>query len=1597
MFLDQAEDGELSSNEILDLRKVRSSLLEEEEEELPLGADETFPPAPIRSFTATCMGGESSPPAAQSATPEPLIPGSKRAAPNRVELPVVPLTLMSLPVDVVTKGVCPFLDLRDLWHLASMNCAAGVLLRHVPEALSVADYDRINGVSAGAVNVKGTEIWGVQQRSTATGCAVDLGHTLCVKQAVRGGVAPRLRHRLYYHLIRLSNEDPDFIDAVAQEVARRSNGDNTVFKSPYRAFVHTHSERCQFIDHVAPLIQDQLELLENQLQEEGADAEGHEGRSEGAQPEELRTTANPKRSPGPGIEVRDDTKEEGGDDDVCSSQQVTSGQVTSGQVTSGQVTSRQLVGRLLSGRAGVRSGDDESENGTDSVSDSEAAPLRTEGESSSACFVSPEEVSQCTPILYRIHSDRTDEVTDLERYQSPFSTSTGVPVGAGNVPRFPQPSGGTGYRLGYGLRTGCCTPNKSPVNDRRCGGDDRRCGGDERSSGHQGCGHETGSGGNGSGGNGSGGNGSGGNGSGGNGSGGNGSGGGRGLSLLENVALLRRASVLTREVAPHHGSEEAGRLYSFLVSEATVSANLADLIDRDLDRTFPSHPLFRCSLGEHMKSAMRDILLAVAVVEPGLGYCQGFNFMAATLLIELVCPVTAFWTLIFLLRRRGLAGLFNPSLSAMSLKLMQLREMLRLYIPETYISLRRAGVQSDLLCHQSLITSLTYFLHPSVVIQFWDGVVLGGFRVFLVATLAIIFLLDRDLHSTFAHPELDGHRPDDEALQFVQSKRLKLCLLHRESAAGREFLAQLVHAFLEFYPKCTSQLLSRLAAISLVTTVKDVVQELNLSIHSPDKSYLRNPPSHPTREHLMKDNSAHHLAKDTQHPTSPRTAAAKHYHREPETENRLLDDCNAAARTHRVRADPIQTDVASGDAGVVVPSTSRPGTGEFLPVIQPPYLLVPRLPRFKQDDREETVQRGMLVHFMSSVENAEGFRFTYKPLTPVELEAERRAETEQRQLASGGTASNATGYGQVAGSNPGGARLLSPRPRRGHPAKLTWSLLIPEHSSINPNEIKLVSGGGRLRASSFYMIMEARYYLDDERVPLVASWDKAYLCASERADALTAYLLRRRRPRRETQRLGAVCWSDLGLYLDAIELNSTRHTAEQDSLRAARLGVGPGGGLPLAGSGDLDSGFPVGFPKSQDENSARTKVNVECSGVDGGEVQSQERELESRSFSALPRFHSHLGSESSAEPGGRLHLGVGITTKSMMTRHRLRQTSLPSGPRGGPEVGSGMGAPQVGPGGGGIGSDFGSGELNVTVDDNLVLLKEEAKRLLEWLKQHDCTFSTTTEQGYVIIPLRVVMTLVQAFREQNRQLARDRAHFENKVRVLDRQVNTLIRQIDRLRQRHAQQLRIVAQLEHDLYDQLNADKFLKTPKVKTPWKRLLAGLKNNRPHTSAAHTSTIHTSAVDDVPDTKSEGSVERMQTDFSPAISVCKTDFGEIKTKTHTSIGRTYERQKGKLDEQTTKLAACEEALSEHIAVKSALSQTYHDMEVVQQLEELDVVELLLRKCCAWQRGPLPLTLLMQSGVVTQDSSILSDCPEAYSTLVSLPPIIPQLQCIFK
>ena len=92
---------------------------------------------------------------------------------------------------------------------------------------------------------------------------------------------------------------------------------------------------------------------------------------------------------------------------------------------------------------------------------------------------------------------------------------------------------------------------------------------------------------------------------------------------------------------------------------------------------------------------------------PAVGYCQGMNLLAATLLLVHAAEEDAFWAFAALLERVLPMGFFSPTLLPSRACPLVLLELVREHLPKLFAHLQELGIDLPAICFSWFLSLFT--------------------------------------------------------------------------------------------------------------------------------------------------------------------------------------------------------------------------------------------------------------------------------------------------------------------------------------------------------------------------------------------------------------------------------------------------------------------------------------------------------------------------------------------------------------------------------------------------------------------------------------------------------------------------------------------------------------------------------------------------------------------------------------------------------------------------------------------------------------------------------------------------------------------------
>lgn len=161
------------------------------------------------------------------------------------------------------------------------------------------------------------------------------------------------------------------------------------------------------------------------------------------------------------------------------------------------------------------------------------------------------------------------------------------------------------------------------------------------------------------------------------------------------------------------------------------------IIERDLNRTFPTHVMFQDEGDGQAK--LRNVLHAYANIDPEVGYVQGMGFLTGTLLTQME-EEEAFWCFHSLMHseKYRLRDMFKPGFPMLQLFFFQLKALTRKEIPKLQKHFDDLNVDPSFFAAQWFLTLFVYHFQFRALLRIWDIFMCEGWKIIFRAALALM-------------------------------------------------------------------------------------------------------------------------------------------------------------------------------------------------------------------------------------------------------------------------------------------------------------------------------------------------------------------------------------------------------------------------------------------------------------------------------------------------------------------------------------------------------------------------------------------------------------------------------------------------------------------------------------------------------------------------------------------------------------------------------------------------------------------------------------------------------------------------------------------
>ena len=168
---------------------------------------------------------------------------------------------------------------------------------------------------------------------------------------------------------------------------------------------------------------------------------------------------------------------------------------------------------------------------------------------------------------------------------------------------------------------------------------------------------------------------------------------------------------------------------------------VSEQINKDLNRTFYTE---KYKIGNG-KTMLNNILTAIAFIRPDIGYCQGMNFIAGSLINFIDDEEKCFWIFLHFIDNLELKSLYLQKMPDYLIKLYQLNYFIKEYFPKLLPHLKINQINPDIFFSKWILTIFSNFLPFETLYNVWDLFVLDKWKAIFKFSIIIVHYMKDEL------------------------------------------------------------------------------------------------------------------------------------------------------------------------------------------------------------------------------------------------------------------------------------------------------------------------------------------------------------------------------------------------------------------------------------------------------------------------------------------------------------------------------------------------------------------------------------------------------------------------------------------------------------------------------------------------------------------------------------------------------------------------------------------------------------------------------------------------------------------------------------
>jgi len=196
------------------------------------------------------------------------------------------------------------------------------------------------------------------------------------------------------------------------------------------------------------------------------------------------------------------------------------------------------------------------------------------------------------------------------------------------------------------------------------------------------------------------------------------------------------------------------------VDDASLPEGIADLIDADVARTFPSNQSFLAMDGQ---DRLRRVLRSITVADKEMGYCQSLNFIAAVFIMILRDEPVACSAVQRLLMKLGTRSWYSDGMRQLRADTAVLDDLVRERLPQLHETFRRLRFDLLFVSSKWFLCLFSTALEGEALYRVWDVMHVDGVEAVFRVALALL--------AQYSDAAAEAKTEDDLVFMFQEARR----------------------------------------------------------------------------------------------------------------------------------------------------------------------------------------------------------------------------------------------------------------------------------------------------------------------------------------------------------------------------------------------------------------------------------------------------------------------------------------------------------------------------------------------------------------------------------------------------------------------------------------------------------------------------------------------------------------------------------------------------------------------------------------------------------------------------------------------------------